>query len=241
MPSLRRGHPLYWAAQGSGSGAIPAPQCGYSGGAGAAVDDRPGMMDAMSDTTRYSPDDLGRSLREALDFLVPNGPDHLPAVFALVPTPVLARMHPELVDPDDDSALSLLAEEPIAPRADDDGDTDDVEPYAALEEFLATTSWPEPVVGAAVVLDIVVLPPQAGLDLPEAAGGAEPDAPTLRSAARDHPDARAARLAVGALRGGTRLALLELVPDDPDEARELRTHPDMAADLQQALAAALDG
>lgn len=198
------------------------------------------MMDAMSDTTRHSPDDLGRSLREALDFLVPNGPDHLPAVFALVPTPVLARMHPELVDPDDDSTLSLLAEEPLARRPGDDGDTDAVEPYAALEEFLATASWPEAVVGAAVVLDIVVLPPEAGLDLPEAAGGAEPDAPRLRSAARDHPDARAARLAVGALRGGARLALLELVPDDPDEARELRTHPDMAADLQQALATALD-
>ncbi|WP_246007796.1 PPA1309 family protein [Gordonia oryzae] len=194
----------------------------------------------MSDTTRHSPDDLGRSLRDALDFLVPNGPDHLPAVFALVPTPMLARMHPELVDPDDDSRLSLLAEEPLARHPGDDGGTDVVEPYAALEEFLATASWPEAVVGAAIVLEIVVLPPEAGLDLPEAVTGAAPDAPRLRSAARDHPDARAARLAVGALRDGARLALLELVPDDPDEARELRTHPDMAADLQQALATALD-
>lgn len=178
----------------------------------------------------YSPDDLGRTLREALDFVAPSGPDQPPTVFALVPTPVLAQLDPELVDPDDDSPLSLLAEDPL-PAA---GPGDDAEPYAALEEFLATASWPEPVVGAAVVLDIVVLPPDARADLSE-----QHQPPLVRSAARNHPDSRSARLAVGALRGGPRLALLELVPESTDEPHELRTHPELAADLQDALSAAL--
>ncbi|MGC4933729.1 PPA1309 family protein [Gordonia sp. DT30] len=174
----------------------------------------------MPHANRYSPDDLGRTLREALDFLVPDGPDQTPTVFALVPTPVLAQMHPELVAPDDDSVLSLLAEEALPGSGRGPG----TEPYAALEEFLATASWPESVVGAAVVLDIVVLPP-----------GSQPDLPP-----EQQPERRAARLAVGALRGGPRLALLELVPENPDEARELRTHPDLASDLQDALSAALE-
>ncbi|MGV9671381.1 MULTISPECIES: PPA1309 family protein [unclassified Gordonia (in: high G+C Gram-positive bacteria)] len=170
----------------------------------------------MSQPHRFSPDDLGRTLRDALGFLTPHRWGQSPTVFALVPTEVLAALHPEVVDADDDSVLSPIAEEPLETADQDD-------PFAALEEFLSTASWQEPVVGAAVVVDITVLPPDARDEL-----------------AHDHPDARRARLAVGALRGGPTLALLELEPDDADQVRELRTHPDLATDLRAALAAALE-
>lgn len=190
----------------------------------------------MPETTPFSPDDLGATLRDALSFLAPTGWGRPPTVFALVPTPVLAELHPGLVDADDDSALSPVAEEPlITPPG--------AEPYAALEEFLATASWQPPVAGVAVLLDIVVIPPAARADLPadDAVGMPASDvrSAALRSAAHNHPDGRRARLAVGALRDGPRLALLEVEPRDADDTRELRTHPDLAADLAEALAAAL--
>lgn len=188
----------------------------------------------------FSPDDLGHALTQALEFCRQPPPDDdrpagaptvfTPTVFALIATAELARRHPEVVDADDDSALSLLAEPspPMQP---------DRPALAALEEFLATASWPEVVAGIAVVADIVALPPGAQSAIP-----AEPvhDGVTLDvNAIAAHRDAVPARLAVGALRNGRRLALVEITA--ADGSIEVRTHPDLAADLQAAVAAALAG
>lgn len=202
----------------------------------------------------YSPDHLGRALRDALTHVAADGWGRPPTLFALVPTAVLAEMQPGLVDPDDESPLSPVAQDPL-----DVGDAD--EPYARLESFLATVSWPPAVAGAALVTEILVLPPDAEGDLdtafeplladPEAAAAA------ARDVARAHPGARTARLAVGALRGGRQLSLMYLRPDvgaagtdgastdadvDAETAvpAELLTHPDLAPNLQAALAATLE-
>lgn len=193
-------------------------------------------MSPMPADTTFSPDDLGYALREALAFTeaAPGtgvAPAAAPTVFALIPTDVLAQAAPGAVAEGDESVLSLLAEDPL-PVA------EDAEPLAALEQFLATASWPEPVVGAAVVTEIVLLSPQASADLPASEASAdEIAAAALRRAAHEHPDAQRARVAVGALRGGRTLALLEVEVSGGE--RELRTHPELALDLQRALGAAL--
>lgn len=162
-----------------------------------------------------SPDALGSALRDIVEFVDGGGWGQPPMLFALVPTTTLIQTHPDLLDASDDSELSPVAEEPLAADITDDG----------LIEVLATTSWPPMVAGAALIREIVVLPP-----------GVDP------RAAQRHPESRAARLVVGALRDGPTLALLHLRPE-PGEAAdglELRTRTDLAAELRAALAHTLD-
>ncbi len=199
-----------------------------------------GADDFSSDVPGFSPDDLGRALHDILDHVELGGWGQPPQLFALVPTSLIAAQNPELVDADDDSALSPVAQEPLEVA---NGD----EPYAQLEEFLATASWPPPVEGVALVLEIVVLPPDAEGDLDSAfeplLGDQDASESAARTAARAHPDAHTARLAVGALRDRKTLSLMRLQPspdDDPDAPMELLTHPELASTLQAALAATLD-
>ncbi|WP_298444680.1 PPA1309 family protein [Gordonia sp. (in: high G+C Gram-positive bacteria)] len=94
----------------------------------------------------FSRADLGNALAQCAayaDGLPWSSPDQL---FALVPTAVLAEQAPELVDENDDSALSPVLQE--AGR-----------PGASTEELLATIGWPEPVAGCALVTEITVVPP----------------------------------------------------------------------------------
>lgn len=193
-----------------------------------------------SDIGQFSADDLGRALHDVLDHVEQGGWGQPAQVFALVPTRLIAAQNPELVDDEDDSALSPVAQEPLEVAGGE-------EPYAQLEEFLATATWHPPVEGVALVLEIVVLPPDAEGDLDSAfeplLGDPAASESAAREAARAHPSARTARLAVGALRNGRRLALMRLRPgpdDDPDAPMELLTHPELASTLQAALAATLD-
>ncbi|NDZ94095.1 hypothetical protein G3I13_12985 [Streptomyces sp. SID6673] len=189
-----------------------------------------------------SPDALGRALSDIVTFVDESGWDQPPALFALVPTATLARAQPDLVDPDDDSELSPIAQEPL-PTGSEPSRTAD------LERILATTTWPAQVIGAALVQEILVLPPEAEADLDSAflQVPGDPDDPTggdavLRASADAHPGARTARLAVGALRNGRTLALMQLRPEQGAEATgiELLTHHDLATDLRAALAHTLD-
>lgn len=186
---------------------------------------------------RPPPDALGSALRDVASFVDETGWDQPPALFALVPTAVLAETAPELVDPDDDSELSPVAQEPLdlGPLS----DTDATETYARLEEFLATASWPEPVAGVALTLEVIVVPPSAESEI-------DPADEAVRDTAQAHPEARAARLIVGALRGGHTLCLMQLrrTADDPPPPSvlpgpELLTHPTMATTLRAALASTL--
>ncbi len=181
-----------------------------------------------------SPDALGAALRDVVEYVDAEGWNQPPMLFALVPTQVLAATHPGLVDADDDSELS-----PIAQEAFDAPDPD-------LEELLGTTVWPPTVVGAALIQQIVVLPPEAEADLDSAFEPllGDPDAAesAAREVARSHPGSKVARLVVGALRDGRTLSLLQLRDDDaqPGDRIELLSHPDLAPNLVVALAATLD-
>ena len=120
---------------------------------------------------------------------------------------------------------------------------DDVEGGSpALDEFLATTSWPDEIVGCVLVQEIVVLPPDAESTLDDAlapllADHEAADA-AARAAAQAHPQRRDARLLAAVLREGASLCLLQIRPESEDDEfgdLELRTYPNLAPNLVQAL------
>ncbi len=187
-----------------------------------------------------SDESLRRCVHEVIDFVDAGGWGQPPTMFAIVPTALVAAAEPSLLDQLDDGAELTPIEQGALP--------DDVEGGSpALDEFLATMSWPSEVVGCALVQEIVVLPPEAESDLDDAL------APTLsdrhaaeeaaRTAAEEHPDRREARLIAAVLRDGPSIALLQLRPtdnDDPFAGIELRTYDNLAPGVVAALYATLE-
>jgi hypothetical protein len=178
---------------------------------------------------------LARSVREVAEFVDAEGWGNPPQMFALVPTADLVAAEPGLVDQlDQANELTPIAQESFP---------DDVTGGSmALDEFLATTSWPDAVQGCVLVQEIVVLPPDAESTLDDAlapllADHEAADA-AARAAAEAHPDRREARLFAAVLRAGTSLALLQVRPeDDADEFGDLdlRTYPNLAPNVIEAL------
>ncbi|MFB7722871.1 PPA1309 family protein [Nocardia sp. NPDC056100] len=185
---------------------------------------------------------LYRCIREVAEYVDGEGWDRPPQMFALVPTVDLVAAEPSLMDQvDEKDALTPIAQEPFP--EDINGDHP-----RALDEFLATTSWPLAVEGCVLVQQIVVLPPDAEQTLDDAIEPllADPDAAdsAARQAAVSHPERRDARLFVGVLRDGTALSLLQVRPaedeDDPFGDLDLRTAPNLAPNLVEAVRQTLD-
>ncbi|WP_433200600.1 PPA1309 family protein [Nocardia sp. CA-107356] len=178
---------------------------------------------------------LARSVREVADFVDAEGWGRPPQMFALVPTADLVAAEPGLLDQlDQGSELTPIAQESFP---------DDITGGSmALDEFLATTSWPDAVRGCVLVQEIVVLPPDAESTLDDAltpllADHEAADA-AARAAAETHPERRTARLFAAVLREGTELCLLQIKPeDDADDFGDLdlRTYPNLAPNLIEAL------
>lgn len=189
-------------------------------------------------SAELSPDALGSAVREAVEYTDAGGWGQPPALFALVPTSLLRDTQPEWADSLDESELTVIEQEPL-PVSTESG-------LAELEHVLGTTAWPDAVAGCALIQEILVLPPSAESALDDALAPvlADKDAAdeAARNAAHSHPEARRARLAIGALRNGHTLAVMQLQPSD-DEAEddiELLQHRDLAPNLVAALAATLD-
>ncbi|WP_410870241.1 PPA1309 family protein [Nocardia sp. A7] len=177
---------------------------------------------------------LARCVREVVEFADAEGWGNPPQMFALVPTADLAAAEPDLQDQlDNGSELTPVAQEAFP---------DDITGGSmALDEFLATTTWPPAVEGCVLVQEIVVLPPDAESDLDEAlvpllADDEAADA-AGRAAAHAHPGRRDARLIAGVLRQGATLCLLQIRPEDDDGFGDLdlRTYPNLAPTLIEAL------
>jgi hypothetical protein len=146
-----------------------------------------------------------------------DGWDQPALLFALVDTARLRAEQPELA-----TQLGVLEAGPVLtsfeqepPQADED-----------LDAFLARIEWPDQVVGAAVVVERIVLPPDA-----EAAIGARPDAAQL---AREHPQARDMRIVAAVDRTGLAMCALR-VRGHGDH--EVLTGADLVPGLTEALAA----
>ncbi len=183
---------------------------------------------------------LARCAREVADFVDGEGWGQRPQLFALVPTAVLAAAEPGLLeDLADGSALTPIQQHTL-PEDISGGSP-------ALDEFLATTSWPEGVVGCALVQEIVVLPPAAESDLDDALIPllADRDAAddAARLAARSHPERKNGRLIAAVLQDGPSLTLLQMQPDedaDPFAPIELLLYDNLAPAVVDALYTTFD-
>lgn len=85
-----------------------------------------------------SPKALARCVHEVVDHIDAEGWDQPPKLYALVPTELLAAAEPGLLDQLEDGAeYTPIEQEPLP--------DDIIGGSRALEEFLATTNWPESV------------------------------------------------------------------------------------------------
>lgn len=187
-----------------------------------------------------SDESLRSCVHEVIDFVDAGGWGQPPTMFAIVPTALVAAAEPSLLDQLDAGTELTPIEQDALP--------DDVEGGSpALDEFLATTTWPSEVVGCALVQEIVVLPPDAESELDDTVSPLLADRhaadEAVRAAAEEHPDRREARLIAAVLRDGPAVTLLQLRPtddDDPFAGIELRTYDNLAPDVVSALYATLE-
>lgn len=161
---------------------------------------------------------LARAVVEIERHVADAGWDQPPRLYALAPTDELLDREP---------ALAAQVESADA------GELTPVEqglPDQTLDDVLATIAWPPTVVGCALAVERVVLPPGAEDGMPTFPGDA------ARWAAA-HPDRSEVRIVVGVLRDGARTSVLRVRGHDDDG--DLLRDPELAPELTEALAATL--
>ncbi|MDO5501583.1 MAG: PPA1309 family protein [Actinomycetia bacterium] len=151
------------------------------------------------------------------------GWDQNPRLFALVETAHLLEHEPGFLD-------NLQAHD-VQPGALTAVEQDDLPDASHLESMLAQLAWPENVVGAAVAVERIVLPPSAEHDLPE-----DPDAALTVLA--EHPERRDVRLLAAVLRDGSATCLLRQREHDRDD--RVAQGQDIAPGLVHGLLATFD-
>jgi len=154
------------------------------------------------------------------------GWDQPPRVYALADTAELARREPALAaqlgmaeSGSADGGLTPIEQEPLPSDR-------------PLDDVLATITWPPEVIGCALVIESLVLPPSAEADLPDPA---EID---VAAWVASHPDRRDVRITVAVLRDGTRECVVRLRDHDTDAS--VLSGADIAPALGDALATTLD-
>lgn len=166
---------------------------------------------------------LTRAVIELEQHVAQTGWDQPPRLFALVDTAQLADAEPAL-------AASLGIDDASASHAPLTSiEQEGLSPDEPLDELLARIAWPETVLGAAVVLERLMLPPSAEDELP--------DEGDLDAWVARHPDREEVRIAVGVTRDGSRDTALRLRSRDADDA--VLSGADLVPNLTRALAETL--
>lgn len=152
-------------------------------------------------SNELTPQALNRAVREVVDHVHSEGWESRPALFALVPTRLVA----DFLDPDllDSSPLTLVAQEEL-PDGIDGGSPE-------LAEFISRTSWPRGVVGAVLSQEILVV-------APEDEGSLDNLALEEVRASTKSGLARQARLITGVLDDGPELTLIQPRPTEQELA-----------------------
>lgn len=165
---------------------------------------------------------LTRAVIEIERHVAADGWDRPLRLFALVPTSDLLAEQPGLAE-----TLELSADAFTDPGHLTPVEQEDLPAAATLEELLGAMAWPAEVVGAALTVERVMLPPAVEPQLP----ALETDA--VRWAA-EHPDRQEVRLAVAVLRDGGRECALRFRAHDSDQA--VLSGADLVPGLADALA-----
>ncbi|MFC7406258.1 PPA1309 family protein [Georgenia alba] len=148
-------------------------------------------------------------------------------VFALVRTADALGATPSLADELPAEALADAREDPEHLTS---IEQDGLPEAATLEELLGQLAWPEQVDGAAVVVERMVVPPEAEQGLPD-------DPQEALEALMAHPQRQDVRMAAGVLRSGESWCALRSRNNDADDA--VAGSPDAVPGLVEALRATL--
>ena len=164
--------------------------------------------------------DLAAVVVEVERHAASSGWDQPSRLFALVDTQDLLSREPQLaevlgVDGAEHRALTPVEQEPVE---------------EGLEELLAEIVWPPEVAGCAVVVERLVLPPDADDQIPD-------DAAAAAEYAASHPDRQEVRIVAGALRSGESWCALRLRSHDDDASVAVGT--DLVPALLELLHATL--
>jgi hypothetical protein len=161
-----------------------------------------------------------------------SGWDQPPRLFALVETADLVRREPQLA-----AQLGLGTAEADGPGGGLGGpsgltpvEQDELPDHATIEEMLGGIAWPPEVLGTALTVERLMVPPEAERDMPQ-------DEEAALQWLADHPQRQEVRIVVAVLRDGTRSAALRMRAHD-DETSVL-SGPDLVPGLADALAATL--
>jgi len=151
-----------------------------------------------------------------------SGWDQPARLFALVETADLLRRQPQLAED-----LGLVPGEPGGLTPVDQGDLPD---HSSLDELLGGISWPPEVLGTAVTVERLMVPPGVEADMPQE------ESEALRWLA-EHPQRQEVRMVVSVLRDGSSSAALRIRAHD--EETSVLTGEDLVPALTEALAATL--
>jgi hypothetical protein len=173
---------------------------------------------------------LTQSLIELEQHVARDGWDQAPRLFALADTAALIKAEPRLAAALAPETVEVSGLGPL--RAYTSIEQEDFPGGKALDEALAAIGWPETVDGAALVVERVMLPPNAEAEMPAADSGVDVDAWVAA-----HPERQEVRIAVGVLRDGSRDCALRLRSRDADD--EVLSGPGLVPNLEEALAQTL--
>lgn len=170
------------------------------------------------------PTPLARALETAVleveDHVASAGWDAPPRLFALVPTAELLAAEPALAA---QLGVAEVAEDALTPV-----EQENLPEAASLDELLAGIAWPSGVLGAALVVERLVLPPTAEAGMPH-------DEQEALDWLGSHPEREEVRVAVGVTRDGLRACALRMRAHESEVLRG----PDLVPALAEALAATL--
>jgi len=165
--------------------------------------------------------ELSRAVSEIEQHVGADGWDQPPRLYALAEADELLRRAPALaaelgIEPSESAEATLI---PIEQEL----------PDTSLEELLSTISWPEDVIGAALAVERIVLPPGVEESVP-----ADTD---VNEWAQRHPERTDIRIVAAALRAGPRASVLRVRGHEEDT--DLIHDPEFTPDLGEALAETL--
>jgi hypothetical protein len=172
---------------------------------------------------------LDQVAREIDRHAAARGWDQPPRLYALADTGELVRREPALAAQFGlaGGGPSRTPESGLTPVEQDALPTD-----RPLDDVLATISWPPEVLGCALVIESLVLPPTAEADMPD------PHEVDIAAWVAGHPDRVDVRITVAVLRDGSRECVVRLRDHDTDES--LLAGADLVPGLADALVTTLD-
>ncbi|MER5752473.1 PPA1309 family protein [Streptomyces sp. NPDC002088] len=169
---------------------------------------------------------LTRAVLEIDEYASGLGWDQPARLFALVDTARLRAQEPSLA-----AQLGLGEEQEttgLTPIEQDEIPTD-----KQLDEFLATIAWPDAVVGCALTVERLMLPPSAEAQVPQGLSDAK-----LAKWVAEHPERQEVRMTVAVLRDGARESAVRL--REKDSPTEVLTGADLVPGLADALTATFE-